>query len=233
MAACGIASRRASEILIRKGEVTVNGQIVTAVGTLIEPDSDTVAVRERVITPQPRRLYLVLNKPKGYIVSLRDTHGRPTVQHLICGISERLFPVGRLDMNSEGLLFLTNDGELAYRLMHPSFAIEKEYHVTVKGTPDTRALERLRRGVQLEDGPAAPAVVRTLRRQRQTTMLAVIIREGRKRQIRRMFAAIGLPVRKLKRIRIGSVRLGRLPAGQHRELRSQEVESLRRLVQLR
>ncbi len=233
MAACGIASRRASEILIRKGEVTVNGQIVTAVGTLIEPDSDTVAVRERVITPQPRRLYLALNKPKGYIVSLRDTHGRPTVKHLICGFSERLFPVGRLDMNSEGLLFLTNDGELAYRLMHPKFAIEKEYHVTVKGTPDTRALERLRRGVQLEDGPAAPAVVRILRSQRQTTMLAVIIREGRKRQIRRMFAAIGLPVRKLKRIRIGSVRLGRLPAGQHRELRSQEVESLQCLVQLR
>lgn len=233
MAACGIASRRASEILIRKGEVTVNGQIVTAVGTLIEPDSDTVAVRERVITPQPRRLYLVLNKPKGYIVSLRDTHGRPTVKHLICGFSERLFPVGRLDMNSEGLLFLTNDGELAYRLMHPRFAIEKEYHVTVKGTPDTRALQRLRRGVQLEDGPAAPAVVRILRSQRQTTMLAVIIREGRKRQIRRMFAAVGLPVRKLKRIRIGSVRLGRLPAGQHRELRPQEVESLRCLVQLR
>ena len=233
MAACGIASRRASEILIRKGEVTVNGQIVTAVGTLIEPDSDTVAVRERVITPQPRRLYLALNKPKGYIVSLRDTHGRPTVKHLICGFSERLFPVGRLDMNSEGLLFLTNDGELAYRLMHPRFAIEKEYHVTVKGTPDIRALQRLRRGVQLEDGPAAPAVVRILRSQRQTTMLAVIIREGRKRQIRRMFAAVGLPVRKLKRIRIGSVRLGRLPAGQHRELRSQEVESLRRLVQLR
>lgn len=233
MAACGIASRRASEILIRKGEVTVNGQIVTAVGTLIEPDSDTVAVRKRVITPQPRHLYLALNKPKGYIVSLRDTHGRPTVKHLICAISERLFPVGRLDMNSEGLLFLTNDGELAYRLMHPKFAIEKEYHVTVKGTPDIRALQRLRRGVQLEDGPAAPAVVRILRSQRQTTMLAVIIREGRKRQIRRMFAAVGLPVCKLKRIRIGSVRLGRLPAGQHRELRSQEVESLRRLVQLR
>ncbi len=233
MAACGIASRRASEILIRKGEVTVNGQIVTAVGTLIEPDSDTVAVRKRVITPQPRHLYLALNKPKGYIVSLRDTHGRPTVKHLICEFSERLFPVGRLDMNSEGLLFLTNDGELAYRLMHPRFAIEKEYHVTVKGTPDTRALQRLRRGVQLEDGPAAPAVVRILRSQRQTTMLAVIIREGRKRQIRRMFAAVGLPVCKLKRIRIGSVRLGRLPAGQHRELRPQEVESLRRLVQLR
>ncbi len=233
MAACGIASRRASEILIRKGEVTVNGQIVTAVGTLIEPDSDTVAVRERVITPQPRHLYLALNKPKGYIVSLRDTHGRPTVKHLIRAISERLFPVGRLDMNSEGLLFLTNDGELAYRLMHPRFAIEKEYHVTVKGTPDTRALQRLRRGVQLEDGPAAPAVVRILRSQRQTTMLAVIIREGRKRQIRRMFAAVDLPVCKLKRIRIGSVLLGRLPAGQHRELRSQEVESLRRLVQLR
>ena len=232
MAACGIASRRASETLIRKGEVTVNGQIVSTVGTLIDPESDTVAVRKRVITPQQRHLYLALNKPKGYIVSLRDTHRRPTVQHLIRGISERLFPVGRLDMNSEGLLFLTNDGELTYRLMHPRFAIEKEYHVTVRGTPDTTMLERLRQGVQLEDGPTAPALIRILRKHLHTATLAIIIREGKKRQIRRMCAAVGLPVCELKRIRIGSVRLGRLPAGQHRELTPKEVASLRRLVQL-
>lgn len=232
MAACGIASRRASEILIRQGEVTVNGKIVTAVGTLVDPDTDIVAVRKRVIARQPRHLYFALNKPTGYIVSLRDTHGRPTIQHLISRISGRVFPVGRLDMNSEGLLFLTNDGELAYRLMHPRFAVEKEYHVTVQGTPDARALERISKGVRLEDGPTAPAVVRIRRRNRHTSTLAIIIHEGRKRQIRRMFAAVGLRVCRLKRIRIGRVRLGPLRAGEHRELRLEEVESLRRLVQL-
>jgi 23S rRNA pseudouridine2605 synthase len=233
MAACGIASRRASEIVIRQGNVSVNGQVVTTLGMLIDPEKDVVTVGQRTITPQPRRLYLALNKPEGYIVSLRDTHGRPTVQHLICRIAGRLFPVGRLDMNSEGLLLMTNDGELAYRLTHPRFGIEKEYRVTVQGKPDAGVFEHMRRGIELDGGPIAQATVRIVKSHRHTTMLSVIIHEGRKRQIRRMFAAVGYPVCKLKRIRVGSVRLGRLPEGQYRELNPQEIESLRRLVQLR
>lgn len=230
LAARGVASRRGAEELISAGRVSVNGAVVTELGSKVDPDQDRVAVDGRPIGAATAMVYLAVNKPIGVVSTVRDPQGRPTVSDLVPKIA-RLFPVGRLDADSEGLMLMTNDGELANRLMHPRYGCEKEYRVLVRGAPDERQLQELRSGVQLDDGPTAPAELHPAEAEGPSRRwLHVTLREGRKRQVRRMLAAVGLPVERLQRIRIGTLVLGSLPAGASRPLSRSEVAALRGLV---
>ena len=226
LAQAGVASRRAAERLIRGGRVTVNGVVVTELGTRARPGTDHIAVDGRDVGGREHLVYLALNKPPGYVSTARDTHGRPTVLDLVPS-RERLFPVGRLDADSEGLLLLTNDGGLAYAVTHPGHDVEKEYHALVRGVPSSETITQLRRGVAIEDGRSAPAEVAALGPGHGGTWLRLILREGRKRQIRRMSEAVGHPVIQLRRVRIGPVYLADLPLGRFRELSSREVRALK------
>jgi 23S rRNA pseudouridine2605 synthase len=233
LAHAGIASRRHAEELIRAGEVTVNGQVVRELGTRVAPGRDEVRVRGELVRAiaEEERLYVLLNKPVDTVTTARDERGRRTVLDLLPEEwrARRVYPVGRLDRDTEGLLLLTNDGDLALRLAHPRYALEKEYHALVAGHPPREALERLARGIALEEEtrPTAPAQVRTLRQAGPDTWLALVIHEGRKRQVRRMLEVVGHPVRRLRRVRVGSLVLGELPAGQARLLSDDEVRRLR------
>jgi len=231
LARAGVASRRKSEELIRQGRVAVNGRVVRELGVRVDPAEDVITVDGRRLRLRGQHTYILLHKPPGVITTVHDPWGRPTVLDLV-QVQARVYPVGRLDANSEGLVLLTDDGELAYRLAHPRFEHEKEYHVLVTGRPSARALERLRRGVRLEDGVTAPAQVEVLRRAGRDTWLRMILHEGRKRQIRRMAGAVGHPVKRLIRVRIGPLRLGNLAPGEWRHLTSQEVEVLREAVEV-
>lgn len=226
LARCGVASRRRAEALIATGGVSVNGQLVQEQGRQIDPSRDQVEVDGSPVRPPPGKVYLALNKPTGVVSTTSDPWGRPTVANLLPATA-RLFPVGRLDADSEGLMLMTSDGELAHRLMHPRFGCSKEYLVLVRGRPGEATLERLRRGVLLEDGPTAPADVATTRTEAGRAWLRITLREGRKRQIRRMLAAVDLPVERLRRVRIGPLRLGALPTGAWRPLSEPEVAALR------
>ncbi len=235
---CGVASRRESENLILQGRVTVNGQTVQELGVKIDPEKDKVEVDGSVVTPQPFT-YVILNKPRGYITAVEDQEGRPTVIELLKSLKTRVYPVGRLDLESEGLLLLTNDGELAFRLMHPKYHVEKRYLVKVKGAPPEKKLERIRKGVRLEDEKrkglyrkTAPAQIKVIKSKGKETELEVILREGRKRQIRRMFQAIGHPVISLVRVAMGNITLEDLPKGRYRHLTFQEVTDLKKRVGL-
>jgi pseudouridine synthase len=192
----------------------------------VDPQHDRVEVDGRLITLPRRHTYLLLNKPPGYLSTAHDPHGRPTVMDLIPS-GRRLYPVGRLDMDSEGLLLLTDDGDLAQRLTHPRYEHDREYHVWVDGRPAKRSLQRLREGIELEDGRTWPAEVTVQRRERGGTWLRVVIHEGRKRQLRRMCDAVGHPVRRLIRVAMGPLALGDLPQGQHRALTRREQRTLR------
>lgn len=226
LARSGVASRRRAEGLITAGRVTVNGRVVTTPVFNVDPDRDTVTVDGRPVRPE-RKVYLMLHKPPGYLSTVSDPQGRPTVLDLVPRIG-RLYPVGRLDADSEGLLLLTNDGELTVLLTHPRYHVPKTYRVWVAGIPNQEDLGRLTRGVVLEDGPTAPARVRLVRAGRGEAVLEITLFEGRKRQIRRMCEAIGHPVRRLVRVGLGPLRLGDLPPGRWRELRPDEVAALRR-----
>lgn len=226
----GVVSRRAAEQLIREGRVSVNGQVVRVLGSRADPATDDIRVDGRRIRTDVAPRYLLVYKPRRYVTTRRDPQGRPTVMDLI-GEGGYLFPVGRLDYDSEGLLILTNDGELAARLTHPRHEVEKEYEVIVGGEPDAAALERLRRGVFVDGRRTAPAHVRVdtvVARPRPTTRLVIVLHEGRNRQVRRMCRAVGLAVRGLRRTRIGPIGLGRLKPGQWRPLTAREVDALRR-----
>jgi pseudouridine synthase len=226
LAHAGVASRRKSEEIIRQGRVAVNGQVVTELGTKVDPERDTITFDGRRIDVAGEYTYIVLHKPAGVITTADDPWGRPSVLDLV-DVDTRVYPVGRLDADSEGLVLLTNDGQLTHQLTHPSFEHEKEYHVLVAGRPSKVALERLRTGVRLEDGITAPALVDVLRREEKGTWLRMVLHEGRKRQIRRMADAVGHPVKRLIRVRIGSTRLGNLPPGEWRHLSRREVAQLR------
>jgi 23S rRNA pseudouridine2605 synthase len=230
LAHAGVASRRAAERLIVEGRVSVEGEIVTDPARDVNADSD-VAVDGRSLSGPERRVVYALNKPVGVLSTARDTHGRPTVVDLVDEQALRLYPVGRLDADSSGLILLTNDGELANRLTHPSFQVPKTYLATLAGGPvDAGALELLRGGVELEDGRTAPAVVRSVRRARRSeNVIELTISEGRNRQVRRMCAAVGHPVAALQRIAFGPLRLGDLQAGAHRQLSAAEIGRLRAL----
>jgi 23S rRNA pseudouridine2605 synthase len=226
ISAAGITSRRASETLILNGQVAVNGVVVTELGSKADPDKDTITVDGKPLKVGTQRLYILLNKPPGYITALKDSQSRPLVTDLLKDVPERVYPVGRLDYNTEGLLLLTNDGEWANRLMHPRHEIEKEYHVRVRGKVIDQQLKRMAEGVELEDGMTAPAVVNLVKSGEQNDWISVAIHEGRNRQVRRMCEAVSLSVVRLKRIRYGTLMLGTLRSGQFRYLTDAEVRQL-------
>jgi 23S rRNA pseudouridine2605 synthase len=227
LARSGVASRRAADALIASGSVLVNGRRPPPDGMLVEPGSDRVEVGGRTIEPPARHTYLALNKPAGYITTAADPGSRPTIQDLVT-VATRVFPVGRLDMDTRGLLLLTDDGELANRLAHPRHKVGKEYLAMVDGVPGESDLKALRAGVQLEDGRTAPAEVELISSVRGRSQLRLVINEGRNRQVRRMLEAVGHPVRDLQRTGFGPLRLGRLKEGDWRRLRQPEVEALRK-----
>ena len=228
MAAAGIASRRASEVLISAGRVTVNG-VVASLGDRVDADTDVVEVDgERVIVDTTLR-YLMLNKPQGVVSTTSDPEGRPTVMDLI-NLDERLYPVGRLDQDTEGLLLLTNDGELANRLLHPSFGVERTYLALVPGPVRREVMRRLTEGVELDDGLARPKRVRVVEEHRGKALLEVVMTEGRKREVRRMLAAVGMPVERLARVSFGGVELGDLRQGKWRFLDRPEIARLHAAV---
>lgn len=226
ISAAGITSRRASEELILNGQVTVNGIVVTELGSKADSAVDTITVNGKPLRVSEQRLYILLNKPTGYITALKDDRGRRLVTELLKDVPERVYPVGRLDYNTEGLLLLTNDGEWANRLMHPRHEVEKEYHVRVRGKVLEQQLNRMEDGVELEDGKTAPAVVKMVKSGEQNDWISVTIHEGRNRQVRRMCEAVSLSVVRLKRIRYGSLSLGTLREGQFRYLTEAEVSEL-------
>ena len=228
MAAAGIASRRASELLISAGRVTINGAVAT-LGDRVDVATDIVEVDgERIIVDTTMR-YLILNKPQGFVSTTSDPEGRPTVMDLV-NLDERLYPVGRLDQDTEGLLFLTNDGELANRLLHPSFGVERTYLALVPGPVRREVMRNLTAGVELDDGPARPKRVRVVEEHRGKALLEVVMTEGRKREVRRMLAAVGLPVERLARVAFGGVELGDLRQGKWRFLDRPEIARLHAAV---
>ena len=230
IAQAGVASRRDAEELIKAGRVTVNGKVVTELGTKVEPKQARIAVDNKPIKAE-KYLYILLNKPKGIITALEDPQGRKTVADLVADIPERIYPVGRLDYNTEGLLIITNDGDLTNTLTHPSHEIEKTYLAKVQGYPPEEKLDKLRVGIKLEDGMTAPAKINVIAidREKELTTLELVIHEGKNREIRRMCEAIGYPVKNLKRIKIAFLTLEGLRRGQYRQLLSAEVEELKKL----
>ncbi len=226
LADSGVASRREGERLIQAGRVEVNGRVVTALGSRVDPERDVVRLDGRRVQGSGRRVYYLLHKPKGFITSASDPEGRPTVLDLLQGVRERIFPVGRLDWNSEGLLILTNDGDLTFRLTHPVNHVPKVYRVKVKGAVTGADLEALRRGVFLEGRRTLPARVERVSGQ-ANTWLEVTLHEGRRNQLRRMFDRLGHRVQKLKRIAIGPIRDRALKPGEWRRLTPEEIRRLR------
>ena len=230
LAEAGIASRRESERLIEAGRVTLNGRLVTALGSKADPDRDLIAVDGKLLrVPEPKR-YLLLYKPAGYVTTRTDPQGRPIVFDLIPREKARLFTVGRLDYGTEGLLLLTNDGELAHRLLHPRFGCEREYEAEVAGRVSDATLARLRHGVRLDDRPAVPIKVELLRRGKDRSYLSLVLREGRYREVRRMGEAVGHRVLRLRRVRFGPLTLRGLAPGQSRPLTREELSRLRDFV---
>jgi len=236
LSAAGVASRRTAETLITQGRVTVNGRTVSELGTKAEPGVDEIKVDGRRL-PQPKRArYILLNKPRGYITSRSDPQHRPTVIDLLArgGVRDYIYPVGRLDYDSEGLLILTSDGELAARLTHPRHGVAREYEVRVRGVPDRHALDRLARGVSIDGRRTATAEVRLGRIYESESgpqgILSLVIHEGRNRQVRKMCDAIGHPVVQLRRVRIGPIADDRLKPGHFRSLTPAEVAALKRGV---
>lgn len=226
IARAGLCSRRQAEKLVSQGRVAVNGTVIREQGTQVDPSRDIVTVDQKPI-PQPGgSVTMLLNKPKGVVTTAKDPQGRPTVMDLLRGVRERVFPVGRLDYQTEGLLLLTNDGELSQLLQHPRHGISKTYHAKVKGIPREDALDRLRKGITLDGRPTAPARVKRSASTGRNTWLDITIREGRNRQIRRMCAKVGHPVMKLKRVRYGPLTLKNLKPGTYRTLDSNEVRRL-------
>lgn len=227
LAHCGYGSRRACEQLIQQGRVAVNG-VPAALGTKVDPTRDIITLDGMPVRPplsQP--IYLMLNKPRGYVTTRKDPHAPRTVMELLKDAPASVFPVGRLDADSEGLLLFTNDGAFANRLMHPRYKLPKTYLVWVRGAPSSSVLTQLREGVPLEDGTTAPAQVKPIRSKDGQTLLEIVLYEGRKRQIRRMCQAVGHPVCRLKRVAIGNLRLPRdLKPGQWRPLTDTELRLL-------
>ena len=231
IATSGVASRRAVKKRILAGAVNVNGEPILVPGHPIDAETDIVEFEGKRVEPLKERIYLMLNKPTGCITTRSDQRGRPTVMDLVRDLSNTIYPVGRLDAETEGLLLFTNDGDFAYRLLHPSHKIEKTYIAWVKGVPRNDVIQELRRGVRIPSGTTAPAKVKQLKisKDGRATGFEVTIHEGKKRQVRMMFKAVGHPVIRLKRVQIGTLKLGRLPLGTYRLLTSEEVSELLRL----
>ncbi len=231
LANAGVASRRKCEELITAGKVTVNSEVVTELGVKADPTVDLIAVSGRAIKKESK-IYIMFNKPKGVITSVSDPQGRSVVTDYLKEIKERLYPVGRLDYDSEGLLLMTNDGDLAHKLTHPSHHVKKTYHATVERVPHGNALEKLQKGIKLEDGMTAPAEVEyhDIDPEKKFATISITIHEGRNRQVRRMFDAINHPVTRLKRISFGGLVLGNLQRGKNRRLTAEEINKLQESV---
>jgi len=227
ISAAGITSRRASEELILAGRVTVNGTVVTELGSKADPSKDTVAVDGKPLTITSKKLYILLYKPVGYMTTMDDPEGRPLVTDLLKEVGERVYPVGRLDYNTEGLLLLTNDGEWANHLMHPRHEVEKEYHVRVRGKIHKSQLDQLAGGVHIDERKTASATARMIKEGEQNDWFSLTIHEGRNRQVRRMCEAVSLSVVRLKRVRYGMLTMGTLKPGEFRHLTEAEVSGLR------
>ena len=228
LASCGVASRRHAEKLISEGKISVNGHTVTAPGTQVDELTDIVEVEGVQVLPETEMHYLAYNKPIGEITSASDPQGRATVMQHFCDYPVRLFPVGRLDYDTEGLLLLTNDGELMNQLLHPSYEIKKEYLARVSNNVSDEEIRMLRKGVMIDGKLTSPAEVRRIRNETFSTDLLISIHEGRNRQVRKMVAAIGHQVVHLKRVRFGPIILGDLPSGMWRKLSPEEVAKLKK-----
>ena len=229
LAAAGVGSRRACEGLIRDGRVTVNGALRTELPVLIDPESDHIRVDGKRIKPEPL-IYALLHKPKGVYCTNKDPSGRKRAVDLMGGIRQRVFPVGRLDADSTGLLLMTNDGELAQRLTHPRFGVQKTYFATVPRYVDGDTIDKLKRGIWLSEGKTQRAYVKVVHRNRASTSLEISLREGRNRQVRRMLAKLGCSVKQLARVRIGRLTLKGLSPGRFRMLTKKEVAYLKSLA---
>lgn len=227
LAHAGIASRRASEDLIRQGRITVNGKTVTDMGLNVD-ENDVVAMDGKFISNKETdtKIYIVVNKPVGYVSTAKDQFGRPAVVDLVSGIKTRLYPVGRLDFDTSGLIILTNDGEFTYRMTHPKHEIDKVYEAVVSGIPSKEEIERFENGLKIEDYTTSKARLEVITKKAHNAVIHVTIHEGKNRQVRKMCDAIGHRVLSLKRISIGPIALGSLPEGKWRSLTSEEIEHL-------
>jgi 23S rRNA pseudouridine2605 synthase len=228
----GITSRRKAEKLILQGRVSVNGRVVSELGTKAVLGKDEICVDGKAVKPETEKVVVALFKPRNCVTTLHDPQGRPTVAELVKNISVRVYPVGRLDFDAEGLLLMTNDGELAHRLQHPRYKVPKTYLVKIRGHPVEEALAQLQQGISLEDGITAPAELQVLEDDNKATWLSLTLREGRNHQVKRMCAAVGCPVLKLRRTQIGPIDLGNLRPGRSRRLNAREVRALRQAVGL-
>ena len=227
IAECGIASRRGAEKIIESGRVYVNGDLVDYMGCEIDPDKDMVELDGRVIRPESKKYYIVLNKPKNYVTTVSDDLGRPTVMHLVEDIDARIYPVGRLDFDTSGLLIMTNDGDFANKLTHPRNVVNKTYIARIDRLLTEDEIDRLCKGVDLDGTKTAPAKAEIIKRPQKGFEVKITIHEGRNRQVRRMLEAVNANVLALKRISVGSVTLGNLPEGKWRKLSDAEISKLR------
>ena len=232
LANAGVCSRRAAEVLIRSGRVSIDGEIVTELGSKVDPYTNEIRVDKTRILWEKSPIYLLLNKPKGFLTTVSDPYGRTTVMDLLERIPGRVYPIGRLDKDSEGLLLFTNDGALAHRLLHPSHKISKTYHVTVRGRPLKAILDLLRQGIEIEGKKTLPCEMSVMETTRRSTVLEIVLKEGRKRQIRLMLNKVHHPVIRLIRIKMGPLSLGKLLPGKYRILTDSEVKSMKKAVGL-
>lgn len=226
IAMAGISSRRAAEKLILEGRVSVNGKTVRQLGVRADPQRDEIRVNGKLISFENNKVYVVMHKPRGYVTTMRDPQNRPVVTDLLNDIPERVYPVGRLDYDSEGLLILTNDGQFAHRIQHPRFGLPKTYHVKIEGHLARREIQSLLKGIQLPDGMFCPRDLRVFKVNVKSSWLSLTITEGRNRVIKRAFESIGHSVRRLIRISIGTIHLGNLKAGMYRHLTKKEIQSI-------
>lgn len=229
MALAGVASRRKSEKIILDGDVKVNNKKITKLGTKVDPKKDKVMVNDKIIKMESRKVYIMLNKPLGYVSTVKDEKGRKKVVDLIDGVDERIYPVGRLDADTTGLLIMTNDGELTYKITHPSNNVVKKYIAIVEGTPNKNELRQLREGIYIDGRKTAKAKIKILKRFDNDSIIEVHIIEGRNRQVKKMFEKVNHPVKKLKRIAIGDIDMGNLDIGNYRFLNDEEVDYLNSL----
>jgi len=226
LAECGIASRRKSEKLISEGSVSVDGKVITEMGYKLDPDLQEVRYRGELVERKKEHTYILLNKPRGYVTTMSDPQGRPIVTSLLKNLEVRVFPVGRLDIDTEGALILTDDGELAHQILHPSHESTKTYEVLVKGLVSQRNIRKLEQGIEIDGRKTWPARISKARKQGVSNRLVITIHEGRKRQVRRMFETIGHPVINLKRIAYGRLQLGSLKSGTYRFLDPEDMKKV-------
>ncbi len=231
LASCGICSRRGADRLIERGKIKVNGKVVREKGYIVDPENDNIFLYGKKVVKE-EKVYIIMNKPVGFVTTVSDPQGRKTVMDLLPDLGTRLYPVGRLDYNSSGLLLLTNDGDLSFRLLHPKYKVYKTYRVHLRGAYSPVKIKKLREGVQLKDGITAPCEVRIIRSAGKDTVLEIKIYEGRKRQIRRMCNEVGYEVIGLTRIQMGNLKLTSLKPGAHRFLGPNEINKLKTIAGL-